>query len=280
MRPVFDLEKLNRLLRDFYEITKIRITVFDEQFAELTAYPQALSPLCRIVRDTDAGRCACRKCDTAACTRAAADGGAYIYRCHAGLTEAIMPLQVDGTPAGYMMFGQVMCYDTFEKGVFAIKNACADLQIDADEILRACERHQLLPESYIRSASQILRAVASYSVNEKMASLKADRIAEQLDEWLRDHYMENVSARDLCDRFGIGKTQLYAISKQKYGCGLMRHVRDLRMERAKRLLVQRPDLSVSDIAFDCGYSDYNYFISVFSHLVGKSPNRYRREAED
>ena len=96
MRPVFDLEKLNRLLRDFYEITKIRITVFDEQFAELTAYPQALSPLCRIVRDTDAGRCACRNCDTAACTRAAADGGAYIYRCHAGLTEAIMPLQVDG----------------------------------------------------------------------------------------------------------------------------------------------------------------------------------------
>ena len=92
--------------------------------------------------------------------------------------------------------------------------------------------------------------------------------------------MENISARDLCDRFGIGKTQLYAIVKQKYGCGLMRHVRDLRMSRAKRLLVQRPDLSVSDIAFDCGYSDYNYFISVFSHLVGKSPNRYRREAED
>ncbi len=280
MRPVFDLEKLNRLLRDFYEITNIRITVFDERFSELTAYPQPLSPLCRIVRSTSAGRAACRECDQSACRRAADISGAYIYRCHAGLTEAIMPLQVDGTNAGYMMFGQVMCYETFAEGCEAIKSACAGLQIGADEIDIACRQHLLLPESYIRSASHILRAVASYSVNEKMASLKADRIAEQLDTWLSDHYTENLSAHDLCDRFGIGKTQLYAIGKQLYGCGLMRHVRDLRMDRARRLLVQRPDMSVSDIAFDCGYSDYNYFISVFSHLTGKSPNRYRREAED
>ena len=42
MVSFFDIEKLGELLKDFYEITKIRITVSDEKQEELASYPPFL----------------------------------------------------------------------------------------------------------------------------------------------------------------------------------------------------------------------------------------------
>ena len=92
MISTFNLQKLNSLLQDFYTLTHIRITVFDETFRELTAYPEQIAPFCRIIR-TDARAAAnCRECDRNACKTAVGRRSAYTYRCHAGLTESIMPL--------------------------------------------------------------------------------------------------------------------------------------------------------------------------------------------
>ena len=39
MISTFNLEKLSSLLQDFYTVTRIRITVFDENFNEIVSYP-------------------------------------------------------------------------------------------------------------------------------------------------------------------------------------------------------------------------------------------------
>ena len=39
MISTFNLTKLNHLLKDFYTITRIRITVFDDALRELAAIP-------------------------------------------------------------------------------------------------------------------------------------------------------------------------------------------------------------------------------------------------
>ena len=40
----FDLSKLKLLLKDFHHMTRIRITVFDDSFHELAAYPELPAP--------------------------------------------------------------------------------------------------------------------------------------------------------------------------------------------------------------------------------------------
>ena len=44
MISTFNLTKLNHLLKDFYTITRIRITVFDDALRELAAYPGQCLP--------------------------------------------------------------------------------------------------------------------------------------------------------------------------------------------------------------------------------------------
>lgn len=276
MVSVFDLDKLYGLLKDFYQITQIRITVFDAELKELVSYPEEVAAVCRVIRSCSAGIDACVECDRKACDIASQKGKTYIYRCHAGLTEAVTPLYVSDVLVGYLLFGHVFSYDDREEGLTAIRAACAYLPIDMEALEKACRERPMISYDFVRSATHILHAVASFLVMERMAMLQEDKLAVQLDAYLSAHFTENFTAQELCEEFGIGKTQLYKLSNQLYGYGISTHIRNLRMEKAKAMLSDNGNMAIAEIASLCGYTDYNYFISVFSREVGCSPGAYRK----
>lgn len=51
----------------------------------------------------------------------------------------------------------------------------------------------------------------------------------------------------------------------------------LRIERARRQILERPDRSILDIAMDAGYGSRAVFNSQFLRIVGVSPSEYRRK---
>ena len=275
MISIFDLEKLRGLLRDFYEISHIRITVFDENRNELVSYPEDVPPYCAVIRGALQGYEACMRCDRDACEKAAKMHSTQIYRCHAGLTEAVTPLYVGDVLVGHLLFGHVFSYADHEKGWAAVDRCTADLPVNRRMLKQAIDEAQPIGEAYVRSAAQILHAVASYLILERMATLKENLLPAQLDAYLSAHFTERINAVSIAEHLGIGKTQLYELSQQIYGCGIAEHIRDLRMEKAKTLLRERKDLTLAEVGAQCGYGDYNYFITVFSRETGNTPGAWR-----
>lgn len=275
MISTFNLSKLSSLLQDFYNITKIRITVFDDSFHELTAYPEHIAPCCRIIRTDPDAAAQCARCDTHACEMASRRRAAYTYRCHAGLTESIAPLTLGNIVIGYLLFGHVFSYPDHESGWAHIQKKCAGYRIDEKALMTACFASPLIPEDYIASVSHIMQAVAAYLCLERMATLRQEELPVQIDEYIGGHFSKDLSVPALCRRFQIGKTRLYEISRQNYGCGIAEHIRNLRIEKAKALLTEHPERKISEIAAACGFTDYNYFITVFKRLTGSSPGQYR-----
>lgn len=272
----FDIKKLRKILKDFYSITKIRITVFDHNLRELVSYPDEIAPFCKIVRSCETGRIACAACDRDACERAARQRTTQIYQCHAGLTEAVTPIILNDVLIGYLFFGHVFSYADHESGWESIAAFCHDLPIDLRQLRTACAECPPVTQDYIRSSTHIMLAVASYLVMERMAILQPDQPAAQLDNYLTEHFTEKLTAVQLCNHFRIGKTQLYQLSKELYGCGIAEHIRELRLAKAKELLSQANALPLAQIAQECGYDDYNYFISVFSRVEGCPPGTWKK----
>ena len=275
MISAFNLTKLNHLLEDFYTLTQIRITVFDENFQELAAYPKELSSFCKTIRTDAHAAQKCRECDKAACQIASAQRASYTYQCHAGLTESLTPLYLGNILIGYLFFGQIFPYMSHEHGWKNIEELCSDYQIDFKQLKMGCLEKPLISENYIHSASHILEAVASYVCMEHMAVLKHKTLAVQIDEYISQHFTEDIDVPSICAHFQIGKTHLYEIAKQCYNTGIAEHIRNLRIEKAKSLLTNRPKMQISEIASECGFSDYNYFITVFKRVTGMSPKVYR-----
>lgn len=65
---------------------------------------------------------------------------------------------------------------------------------------------------------------------------------------------------------------------QSYGVGIAEHIRNLRIEKAKRLLTESR-LPLAEIAAQCGFKDYNNFITVFRKNVGVPPKKYLKQVQ-
>lgn len=53
----------------------------------------------------------------------------------------------------------------------------------------------------------------------------------------------------------------------------------LRVRLARYLIKTRPDLSLTDIALQCGYFDQAHFIRQFTRITGMSPGQYQRRGK-
>ena len=133
----------------------------------------------------------------------------------------------------------------------------------------------VIPEPYIASAANLLHAVASYLCMERMILLRRNDLPLQLDQYIQDHLSQELSAETICKSLGIGKTYLYELSRQSYGCGIAAHIRRLRIAKAQNLLIEEPDIPISAVAESCGFEDYNYFITVFKKQTGTTPRQFR-----
>jgi AraC family transcriptional regulator len=79
----------------------------------------------------------------------------------------------------------------------------------------------------------------------------------------------------------VARLSAYHFARQfKAATGLPPHqfVIARRVERAKELLRQDRDLSLAEIAANCGFSDQSQFTHHFKCLVGVTPGRFRTPA--
>ena len=53
------------------------------------------------------------------------------------------------------------------------------------------------------------------------------------------------------------------------------YINTVRINKSKKLLLEG-DCSLSQIAGLCGFDDQSYFTNVFKHIVGISPNKFRK----
>ncbi len=272
MISAFDKTSLNELLKDFYTAIGIRISIFDNEFNLVTEYPVTAPEFCRNIRMTEKGRLACKQCDVAACKRAKKLRKPHIYTCHAGITEAITPIQLGGGVLGYAILAHML---PTEEAAGAVENACALAEkygVPREKSLAAIDGISKRSTEQIHAAVRLLDAVSSYLYIQNLAKWKNEDVSDGIEKYIHNNIKEKITSADLCKRFNCSRATLYNISVQAFGMGIMQYVNYCRMEKAKRLLAG--GASITETAYECGFDDYNYFCKLFKKSVGTSPGKF------
>lgn len=85
---------------------------------------------------------------------------------------------------------------------------------------------------------------------------------------------EDFGIPELCQALGISRSQLHRKLKALTGKSTSMIVRLIRLEQARNLLMGS-DLNISEVAYQTGFSNPNYFSTVFSETFGISPKEMR-----
>lgn len=259
------------VLRDFYTLTNLRIVIFDTQFQELMAYPEKRVDFCSLLRQKPEGETACRKSDRDGCKQCAKTKELVLYRCHAGLTEAVVPiLDTDGVLA-YVMFGQVLPRENGNSAKGKLKSnypAFSDY-IDRIPVKSAAE---------LNAAATVLQAITTYVITNRWVTPGKSAFIRQLDRYIEENLRKTISVEEVCAAFHIGRTRLYALSSDYLGCGLAEYIRNQRIFHAQKLLTQT-EMPITEIASAVGFCDYNHFSRIFKQVTGSSAREYRNSRQ-
>jgi AraC family transcriptional regulator len=116
-------------------------------------------------------------------------------------------------------------------------------------------------------------AMATGDEDRSAGEISHTRLARVL-EFMSANYGEALTLESLSSEACISKFHFVRLFKAKTGQSPMKHLTDIRLKAAKRLLLSS-DLSVADIACSCGFASSSHLAKQFASRFGLSPSRYR-----
>ncbi len=216
----------------------------------------------------------CRECDMEACKKCKKTKTFTLYRCHAGLVEAVAPIMSDGSIVGYIMFGQNT--DMIDKGKFIEKTVRLCKQyVPEDEIRELASKVKYKNSEDLMAAAKILEVCANYIQLKDLVRPSEMQVIDSINAFVDNHLAEEISVERLCSEVNISRTKLYTIANKHLNGGLAAFVKEKRLITSAKLL-KITDFPISEISERVGFSDYNYFSRAFRKRYNMSPKEYRK----
>ncbi|WP_034449685.1 response regulator transcription factor [Butyrivibrio sp. AE2032] len=100
-------------------------------------------------------------------------------------------------------------------------------------------------------------------------------ILAEVEAEIRENFAENISLKDLGDKYHINSSYLGQIFRKKYGMSFKNYLTNYRIKEAARQIITT-DEKINRIAENVGYKDSDYFIRKFIEIMGCTPSKYRK----
>jgi AraC-like DNA-binding protein len=108
---------------------------------------------------------------------------------------------------------------------------------------------------------------------------KSVDVCSDLFYYIKAHCNEDISLDLLAERYGYTKDYLIRLFKRRYGDTPMNFLVSSRMENAASLILHT-DVSVTEIAYAVGYTDYSVFYKNFLKYHKISPSEYKKRKRE
>lgn len=164
--------------------------------------------------------------------------------------------------------------------ILAVMNSMERLNMEDDELFLKGQEllSGLFGCSYISEMEEKLLDFfdsAADMMNRNRISYGEERAAMALN-YISEYYSEcSLSLQEVCSKLAISVSYFSSAFKNYSGMTFVEALTKTRIEAAKELL-KNTTMKTYEIAERCGYSDSNYFSSIFKKIVGKTPREYAK----
>lgn len=103
-------------------------------------------------------------------------------------------------------------------------------------------------------------------------------LLEKVDIYIRTNLAETISLQSVCKVFGVSQPYLSRLFRKYKSMSFNEYVTDIRVEKAKQLMCEYPDMFLKDIAEVTGFNDQYYFSKLFKYVTGISPSEFKTKS--
>lgn len=104
---------------------------------------------------------------------------------------------------------------------------------------------------------------------------KMSKVVIKARGFIEAHCTEPITSTDIAEHVAMSQSYLSYSFKKETGITLTDYVSLCRIAEAKKLLSDK-NLSITEVAYRCGFNDSNYFSTAFKKSTSLSPTAYRK----
>ncbi len=278
MNLYFELNEIQNIFKDIYLITGHQCAIFDPEFNVLLRYPAQPNAFCQHIKSTAVGKSKCDACDKYGFQQAKTTGKLCLYQCHAGLIEVCVPIKSGRRGdeiLGYVMLGHLL---DDQKSLGSQWNTvyenCRHFVEDMGELNH--QFFQLIPTSHacVGALCHILQICIEHLLLQKLIQRNRDDLWQRAQTYIDENLREKLLLDDIAKALSVSVSTLNRCAEKNVNMAIGKYILQKRIVLACKFL-KEPKYTISEIAINCGISDYNYFSRVFKLKTGMTPREYR-----
>jgi len=143
-----------------------------------------------------------------------------------------------------------------------------------DYLLKPVDREQL-KSALDKAVLMLARSQSTLVTPIDDAITTAEKINKALS-YIEENYAQPIDMTTVSEHVDMNYYVFSQIFKRQVGINFVRHLRELRIEKAKHML-STTNSTIKQIASAVGYADDKVFSKVFKTETGVSPRRYQQE---
>lgn len=262
----YNIELLNRIIKDIFDLTGIAVSVLDINYKVLAKCIHE-QDYCSVLHKTKIESIRCHECDSIILEKCAISKKLEKHICFTGLYDAAMPIIKNDNIVGYAIMGRVRSTNS---PVSPNLPPCIEAKT-AKKLAKLYSELPFITESKLAALYDLLLFV----VFDNAIQIVYDSIVTEIVDFIDLNFCENLSIKYLCSKFHISKNHLYKTFNNNLGCTVNMYITECRLNYAKTLLSNSGE-SIYQIAQNVGIANYAYFCKLFKKRNGVTPTEYRK----
>ena len=130
-------------------------------------------------------------------------------------------------------------------------------------------------KSHLAALGVMLLRASKRAPNTQLKS-KTDFI-EVAISYIKCNYSSHITLDDVAKYAKVSGMYLSRSFKKETGFGFNEYLTLYRLKQAEFMIIEYPDKSIIEIAYDCGFNDSNYFTARFKKVYGFPPSQLRKD---
>lgn len=200
--------------------------------------------------------------------------GSFCGVCYAGVKEYVYPIYFDGNVVGFICVSGFSCENSKEY----ISTIAKKYDLPYDILLETYQTLKIeTPEkTYVDTLIYPLCHMLELAHIKATHDIKhQDSFICQIILYIKRYYTQKITSEMLCKEFHCSRSHLSRIFNEQMKMSIHEYINSLRLESAKTLL-RDTKLEVAEIAMAVGFSEPNYFTSIFKKYTNLTPLAYRK----
>lgn len=172
---------------------------------------------------------------------------------------------------------EIIHYSSFKEGTYSVTST--NVQQYSDIILECmnCSNDTLEGELKLNELTYRFLRLLLTDGGEFLTGVKQkfSRLAIEAMIYISNHYLEEITVRDVADHLAVNRSHLSRVFQNHFGMSMKGWILRVRINHATYLLSMTNE-SVENISYQVGFRSLVVFSRIFKKLIGETPTHYRK----